>query len=222
MVKYPKCALCPIESQSRACLDPDGSGPRDCPTLNKQKAVSLARLEYEDAKTREFARQAAIQEAECYWDRERGTYPIKPRLKETIEFSQRMGFTRLGIAFCAGLKQEARKLAEVLEGYGFEVASVICKVGCISKEHLGISDEEKVRRGTRENICNPISQAGVLNEVQTEFNIVLGLCVGHDSHFFENSDAPVTVLAAKDRVTGHNPIAALYTVDSYSKWIKGK
>jgi len=61
-------------------------------------------------------------------------------------------------------------------------------------------------------MCNPIAQAQILNEQLTDFNIVVGLCVGHDSLFFKHSEAPVTVLVAKDRVLGHNPAAALYVL----------
>ena len=43
----------------------------------------------------------------------------------------------------------------------------------------------------------------------------MGLCVGHDSLFFRHSEAPVTVLAVKDRVLGHNPLAAVYLADGY-------
>jgi uncharacterized metal-binding protein len=64
-------------------------------------------------------------------------------------------------------------------------------------------------------MCSPIGQAHVLNAAETDFNVVIGLCVGHDSLFFQHSEAPVTVFAAKDRVLGHNPMAALYTLDSY-------
>jgi hypothetical protein len=35
-----------------------------------------------------------------------------------------------------------------------------------------------------------------------------------------HSDAPVTVLVAKDRVTGHNPAAALYTSHSYYRRLR--
>jgi len=48
-----------------------------------------------------------------------------------------------------------------------------------------------------------------------ELNVLIGLCVGHDSPFFGYSEAPVTVLMVKDRVTGHNPAAALYSSESY-------
>jgi uncharacterized metal-binding protein len=49
----------------------------------------------------------------------------------------------------------------------------------------------------------------ILNEVGTDFNIVMGLCMGHDVLFQEFSNAPTTVLAIKDRAASHNPIAPL-------------
>ena len=68
-----------------------------------------------------------------------------------------------------------------------------------------------------ESICNPIMQAKILNNEKTDLNVAIGLCVGHDSLFIKYSDAPVTVLVAKDRVTCHNPAAPLYTSNSYYK-----
>jgi uncharacterized metal-binding protein len=58
-------------------------------------------------------------------------------------------------------------------------------------------------------------QARLLNEDKTELNLMLGLCVGHDSLFFKHSDAPVTVFAVKDRVLAHNPLGALYLSEGY-------
>ena len=55
----------------------------------------------------------------------------------------------------------------------------------------------------------------------TEHLVVLGLCVGHDSLFFRYSDAPATVLVAKDRVLAHNPIGALQLADSYYSRVWG-
>ncbi len=78
-----------------------------------------------------------------------------------------------------------------------------------------IKDEEKIFQGTDEAMCNPIYQAKLFNHEKTEFNVLLGLCVGHDSLFFKYAEAPTTVLAVKDRVTGHNPLAAIYLTDSY-------
>jgi uncharacterized metal-binding protein len=91
----------------------------------------------------------------------------------------------------------------------------LCKAGRTLKEKIGVRDAEKIHQGTDESMCNPIYQAKLLNAEETEFNIVLGLCVGHDALFFKFAEALTTVLAVKDRVTGHNPLAAIYTSDTY-------
>ena len=118
-----------------------------------------------------------------------------------MSLARRLGIQRLGIASCIGLIREARLLHEILESNGFEALSVCCKVGSIPKEEIGLSDKEKIRPGGFEALCNPIGQAKLLNEAGTGLNVLVGLCVGHDSLFFRHSEAPVTVLVAKDRVT---------------------
>ena len=64
-------------------------------------------------------------------------------------------------------------------------------------------------------MCNPITQAELLNDAGVDFNVLVGLCVGHDSLFFKYAKAPVTVLVVKDRVFGHNPVAGLYQSRAY-------
>ncbi|MEJ2733582.1 MAG: DUF1847 domain-containing protein [Anaerolineae bacterium] len=93
--------------------------------------------------------------------------------------------------------------------------TVCCKVGSIAKEKIGLKDEEKIRPGQYEALCSPVGQAALLAKAGTQLNVVIGLCVGHDSLFFMHSKAPATVLIAKDRVLGHNPAACLYTSHSY-------
>ena len=66
-------------------------------------------------------------------------------------------------------------------------------------------------------MCNPIAQAMLLNEQETEFNVVVGLCVGHDSMFFKYAKALSTTLIAKDRALAHNPAGALYCSEGYYK-----
>ena len=134
-----------------------------------------------------------------------------------------MGYRRLGVAFCVGLRNEAKLLDEILVRRGFEVVSVCCQVGGVSKESVGISEEQKIAGpGNWETMCNPVAQAMLLNDAATEFNIAVGLCVGHDSLFFKYSSAPVTVLIAKDRVLGHNPAAGLYLSKSYYRKLRRK
>ena len=134
------------------------------------------------------------------------------RIEETIEFAKRMGYKKIGIATCIGLIRESKTLAKVLRNHGFEVYAVACKVGGVDKLEVGIPEECKE---VGPNICNPISQAMILNERRTDMNIVMGLCVGHDMLFYKYAEAPTTTLVVKDRVTGHNPVAAIYTADSY-------
>jgi uncharacterized metal-binding protein len=49
----------------------------------------------------------------------------------------------------------------------------------------------------------------------------MGLCIGHDSLFFRYAKALTTVLVAKDRVLGHNPVVALQLADSYYSKVWG-
>ena len=60
-------------------------------------------------------------------------------------------------------------------------------------------------------------QARILNREGTDLNVIVGLCVGHDTLFIKHSEAPVTCLIVKDRVLAHNPAAALYASGSYYK-----
>lgn len=201
----------------------DGAGSRGCPTLTRKDALKEANREYEVAAVREFARQASRQEAECYANRHQSPYvmqPTKTRIVEICEFAKKMGYKRLGLAFCIGLAREAEVVEEILKVNGFEVVSVLCKAGRTSKSKIGIKEEEKIFQGTDESMCNPIYQARLLNHEKAELNVLLGLCVGHDSLFFKYADAPTTVLAVKDRVTGHNPLAAIYLSESYYQKLK--
>ena len=128
-----------------------------------------------------------------------------------------MGYHKIGLAFCKGLRKEARVVADLLRSRGFEVVSVICKTGGFPKEAAGIPKENKIHPDQFEPMCNPIAQARLLNAQKTEFNIALGLCVGHDSLFYKYSDALVTTLVAKDRVLAHNPCGAIYCAEGYFK-----
>ena len=212
----PECAKCSVKD--RICYIEDGKGPESCPTKNYRETIKEAINEYEKPEIHEFARMASIQESECYSNRHIQPYvphPVKPRVQEICEFAKKMGYHRLGIAFCAGLQPEAMALTSILEAQNFEVVSVICKAGATPKETIGIKEEEKIRIGQFESMCSPIVQATILNQEKTDFNILVGLCVGHDSLFFKYSEAFTTVLIAKDRVLGHNPAAALYTSGTY-------
>ena len=141
------------------------------------------------------------------------------RLEELILFGKKLGLRRLGLAFCVGLSEEARLISDVL-CRSFEVSSVCCKVCALSKDELGLprirpelrpSGGVGGRTGQYESACNPVGQARVLAEEQTELDLIVGLCIGHDILFTRHSAAPVTTLVVKDRVLGHNPVAAVHS-----------
>ena len=215
MAERIECATC----ANVVCSSEDSdTGPWNCPTRTKKGAIRAAVGEYAKPEIRAFARQASIQEFECYMHLPEGVTPRNPRVEEIAQFAKKMGYGRLGIAFCGGLRKEAAILDAILKKRGFDVASVCCSVGGVPKETIGIEQDQKIGGpGVWETMCNPIAQAKILNELGTELNIAVGLCVGHDALFFKYADAPTTVLIAKDRVFGHNPVAALYQSESYYK-----
>ena len=137
-----------------------------------------------------------------------GTYYMeKTRVEELIIFGKEMGYKRLGVAFCLGLQQEAQVLCSLLRKH-FTVSSICCKVCGVAKEDFGL---KKVEKNKYEVMCNPIMQAEILAKNNTELNIIVGLCLGHDILFTKYSKAPVTTLIVKDRVLAHNPAGALYS-----------
>lgn len=185
--------------------------PSFCLTENMDEKIKQAALrEYEIDENNKIMHNAAAVETEGY-----GVYT---RVQETVEFAKKMNVKKIGIATCVGLINETRALTKVLRHHGFEVFGIACKAGAVPKTEVGI-DKQCTKLGM--NMCNPILQAMMLNEEKTELNILMGLCVGHDSLFYKYSDAIVTTLVTKDRVTGHNPAAVLYQLDSYySKLLK--
>ena len=72
------CASCDLENDKRICMQEDGSGSRGCPTLTKKEVLEEADKEYDLAEIKEFARNASIQEAECYANRHQRPYTMQP------------------------------------------------------------------------------------------------------------------------------------------------
>ena len=142
------------------------------------------------------------------------------RVEETIEFIRRMGFKKIGIASCVGLMRETSIFARILKASGIDYFTVGCKVGAVDKTEIGVPNEKKLNGGCgHESMCNPIMQAKTLAANGCDFNIVIGLCVGHDTLFLRLSKVPTTVMIVKDRVLQHNPAAALYGAQSmYSRF----
>ena len=202
--------------------DPESAPPKpgNCPSDLYRDVVSSSFEEYhgnsEDAR---IAFVAARVEGLCYQPVP-GSDAVNARwtrVEDTVAFAKLMGYKKIGMATCIGLLDEAERLAAILRAQGFDPQSVCCKAGSIDKLELGLNETDKVRPGTYEPACNPIAQAEICNRLETDMNIIVGLCVGHDMLFNKHSKAPVTTLIVKDRVTGHNPIAVLYGQNFYYK-----
>lgn len=190
------------------CQTRDKEYPEFCLTteLSEETLEKVRRL-YEDEENNRVSVISAQIENEFYL---RYT-----RVEEVLEFARRMGYHKIGIATCVGLIEESRILARILRKNGFEVYGAVCKIGSFLKADVGVSEADMTRTGAV--MCNPIMQAEVLNQAGTDFNVVMGLCVGHDSLFYKYSEALVTTLVAKDRVLAHNPVGALYQAKAYYK-----
>ena len=212
-VDGPVCALC----GTKACDAEPGAkkNPSFCPMPGERHLLEQVENKYHE---KENFHQLALESART----EAAGYGHLTRVEEIMDFARRLGIQKLGIAHCIGLQYEARLAYQIFTAGGFEVKTVCCKVGSIEKESLGLLDREKVHPGEYEPACNPIAQAEMLAQAGIQLNVVIGLCVGHDSLFFMHSKAPVTVLVVKDRVLGHNPVAALYTTHSYYKKLTKK
>ena len=189
------CAICGI----KACKNNEENLAKDCQNNRKEelKEIEAFYQTEENFKISQVAAELSIPQG-------------LTRIEETMEFARRLGYKKIGLAFCNALSNEAKIVDKIFKYNGFEVESIMCKVGSVSRE---IVDLEK----SNMPMCNPIAQAKFLNQAKTELNVVMGLCIGHDSLFFKYSEAPVTVLAVKDRILAHNPLGAVYLSESAYK-----
>lgn len=210
-----------VDCKVRVCGDAEYNSemkyPAFCPTPGLQEGapsgdlLAEAMALYGEDNNREIMIAAAEVESEgyCVW----------PRVEEIMRFAEKIGAHKIGIATCVGLLNEASIFADILRARGFEPVGIGCKAGSQLKVSVGIPES---CTDVGPTMCNPILQAKKLEAEGTDLNVVVGLCVGHDSLFYKYSAAPVTTLITKDRVTGHNPAGPLYTAKSYYKKLSRK
>ena len=96
MVKCTSCGRWACSSGELEKLPTQGF----CPMVERKEVLAKAREIYKDSKIRKISQESARVEATgyCEWT----------RVQETMEFAQRMGVTKLGIAYCIGLKRIGR------------------------------------------------------------------------------------------------------------------
>jgi uncharacterized metal-binding protein len=214
MATLPQCAKCSNTFCQRMPGDEVSKNvlPKFCPMKINEITIKAVTERYGQENVRKIYVPATVTEKEAY-ELIRGVrMAVRPRIKELIEFGKLIHARTIGLAFCAGMRDEAARIVNVLEKSGFAVASVLCKCGGTDKTELGVAKEYKIGSPSKyEAGCNPVLQAQLLNDVGTDINVIVGLCIGHDMLFTMNSKAPVTTLIVKDRLLGHNPVIALYS-----------
>lgn len=133
------------------------------------------------------------------------------RVAELIYFCLGMKYQRVGVAFCIDLIEPAGILTGVLRRF-FDVFPVCCKVGGIPiAGPLIRADKDRQQASPSSVACNPVGQADVLNRLNTDINVIAGLCMGADCLFAQASQALVTTLFVKDKSLANNPIGAIYS-----------
>jgi uncharacterized metal-binding protein len=143
----------------------------------------------------------SIQDKELMKTAEDSLDPKIDRVEEIIKFAKEAGYKKLGIANCISFVKEADNLEAKFRTEGFEVEKVHCKYGKLPFD--------KIVPGYKGVACNPAGQAKYLADHNTELNIMMGLCVGHDMLFNSKSAAPVTPLVVKDRKLKHHTLKSL-------------
>ena len=131
----------------------------------------------------------------------------RARIEEALDFAREMKFSRVGFAACVAFGKELEVIRRLFEKAGIEVFSAGCQIGRSSATDRGLPHLEAYPDNST---CNPIAQAEILNNAETQLNFIIGLCMGHDILFTRYSKAPVSTLIVKDRLLGNNPAAAVY------------
>ncbi len=181
-----------LKCTNRVCMRGEGCYPGVSHSLNELDEVYQTMLEVARDVSSEEDRQLC-------------------RVAELVYFCLGMKYSRIGLAYCVDLMEPAGILAGLLRRY-FNVFPVCCKVGGTRANDPTVGNDDTTVRSSGTCVaCNPLGQAEVLNELGTDINIIVGLCMGVDCLFTKASDAPVTTLFVKDKSLVNNPIGAVYS-----------
>ena len=123
------------------------------------------------------------------------------RIELIRDLAKGLKFKTIGLANCVMFNRETKVIEEYLSK-DFNVHKVNCKYGRITRGDLFNDGGSRV-------ICNPAGQAEFLNDNETDMNLSIGLCVGHDMIFNCQSKAPVTTIFTKDFTNDNDPSVAV-------------
>ncbi|MDI6819623.1 MAG: DUF1847 domain-containing protein [Candidatus Hodarchaeaceae archaeon] len=139
-------------------------------------------------------------------------YMRYPRVKEPIRLAEGMGWNKLGMAFCIGLSEEAKKLQEVLKCTVLKFIRLCVKLVALRRKN---SLPERKRSRMQSNSPSDGPQRG-----WNGFERHRG-SLHRPRHLFQRySKAPTTTLIVKDRVLAHNPVGALYSRYHFKKLLR--
>jgi uncharacterized metal-binding protein len=182
------------------CWRGDDKGiPSYCQTNHYLKEIKKANKAYAAPEV------VDIYTAACVVGKKNDGY--RARIEEALDFAKEMKFSRVGFATCVAFVKELEVIRRLFEQAGIEVFSAGCQIGRSSATDRGLPHLEAYPDNST---CNPIAQAEILNNAETQLNYIIGLCMGHDILFTRYSRAPVSTLIVKDRLLGNNPAAAVY------------
>jgi len=125
-MKEPKCAKCHQKYCNQGITD-ERELPDFCPMINFKALIKSTSEKYRDKKIKDFFYKSAITEKEAYDEhaaRSLGkSIPVRPRIREISEFAKKIGAQKLGMAFCIGLAEEAKRASAILESHGLDICS---------------------------------------------------------------------------------------------------
>lgn len=197
----PKTSGCVCPTDCATLFAPDRVPPA-CPARREAEVMARAREEYR--------REASV--ARTSWEAFARLVghggASRSRLEHVMEFSRSMGWKRIGMAGCARYLPLMHAAGRVLAEFGFASACFSCKVGGNKFPDIAIEKDSDW------TLCNPLGQALLLNEWGADLNVAFGLCMGHDLIFQHYSDAPVTTLVVKEKISDDDPTATLRRMDA--------
>jgi len=195
------CAVC----AKKSCLKYDHADPpANCP-MHDQETLAECKKEYfeKDGGKLYLSTMETALEAKDLGE---------TRTLEAIRFAKKNGWKKIGIAHCIGYCDEAAAAARLIKDAGLECETIVCCNGGIDLcEYTEIPEKhlDDVEHHYAVG-CNPIGQAKYLEKAGTDFNLVFGLCVGHDALFIKYSHVLASVIMVKDRSRYHEPRSGLY------------
>ena len=189
------------------CLDvckfyigrPDGAPP-DCPSRTAPSILDKAREDYQNPGTeaqrlyQAFGRLIHTGGAK------------KSRLEHIVDFCRSLEISTMGIASCLRYIKEVHYLRNLFEEQGWRSHVAICKVGGFTVSDIA------VEKDTDWIVCNPLGQAYLLNDLNCEVNVTLGLCMGHEMIFNHYSQGYVTNLIVKEKISCERSLDTLHRI----------